>query len=431
MTEESAREGAIVKRPLRLLFVEDDPADLELCLRAFRKASFDFCCDPVSTSTEFVEKLASQEYDAVLADYNLSGWTGLDALTLLRAKSEDIPFLLVTGALGEEKAVECLKNGVDDYVLKDRLGRLPLAVSQALEKRYAGTERARGDALLRESEERFRTLAEATTSPIFIYQGVECRYANRAAEEVTGYTRKELLAMNSWELVHPDSRDVLIERGLARLQGTNRPYKFELKILAKGGEAKWLEVTIEVVQLDGKPAGLFTGFDITERKFKEQEMLHMVMSDPLTGLANYRRLVEVFNAEAKRSHRTGRWFSLMLLDLDGLKKINDEHGHLTGSRALCRVANILRNHCRESDVAVRHGGDEFAVILPETGLDGAQRFARRICERLTSDGQRPLLSASVGSAVYPQDGQTYEDLFAVADRALYEMKAQGGAGCRG
>ena len=187
---------------------------------------------------------------------------------------------------------------------------------------------------------------------------------------------------------------------------------------------------MDLIELGGKPAGLFTGFDITDRKSAEEEVLHMVASDPLTGLANYRRLVEVFETETQRSRRTGRSFALLLLDLDGLKKVNDEHGHLTGSRALCRLANVLRNQCRTIDIVARHGGDEFAVILPETGIEGAQQLARRISQRLSSDGQHPSLSVSVGAAVYPHDGQTYEDLFGAADRTLYQMKEHGGGNLR-
>jgi diguanylate cyclase (GGDEF)-like protein len=110
------------------------------------------------------------------------------------------------------------------------------------------------------------------------------------------------------------------------------------------------------------------------------------------------------------------------MDLDGLKKINDVHGHLAGSRALCRLASILRLHSRGIDMAARYGGDEFALIIPEAGADVAPQVALRISERLASDGQHPALSASVGAAVCPEDGETIEMLMRSADRALYAMK---------
>ncbi len=425
MSEESPKESPLRKRPLRILFLEDNADDLDLSVRALTKANLEFQCDPVSALEEFAEKLRTQAYDVILADYQFAGWTGMDALQLVRQQRKHIPFILVSGALGEEKAVECIKDGVDDYILKDRLVRLPVAIGRALEEKYLREEREHADAALRESEDKFRTLAETVASAIIIYKGTECCYANRAAEKITGYTRKELLAMSSWEIIHPDSRNILIEQGLARLQGERGPRRFELKILTKEDGARWLDITMGRIELHGRPAGLFTAFDITERKSAEEEILHLAECDPLTGLANCRGLFNVFKTEAKRSQRTSRSFALLFLDIDDLKRINDAYGHLIGSRALCRVASLLGDQCRNIDFAARYGGDEFAVILPETGFEGAQQFSSRIRERLASDCQQPQLSVSVGIAVYPQDGETIEKLLPIADHALYEMKRRG------
>jgi diguanylate cyclase (GGDEF)-like protein len=148
----------------------------------------------------------------------------------------------------------------------------------------------------------------------------------------------------------------------------------------------------------------------------------LAVSDPLTGLANYRRLLSVIEAELDRSRRTERPFSVVLFDMDGLKTINDQYGHLTGSRALVRLGKILRNHCRAIDTAARYGGDEFAIVFPEAGSDIASRIVNRIHERMSNDGEAPSLSASAGTATFPEDGDTPEKLFAAADRALYRMK---------
>jgi diguanylate cyclase (GGDEF)-like protein len=153
----------------------------------------------------------------------------------------------------------------------------------------------------------------------------------------------------------------------------------------------------------------------------------MAVSDSLTGLANYRRLLSVLEAELDRSRRTQRPFSVVLFDMDGLKAINDQFGHLTGSRALVRLGKILRSHCRAIDTAARYGGDEFAVILPEAGTDIAARVVARIRERLSSEAEAPALSVSAGIAAYPEDGDTPEKLLGAADRALYGMKHRTGS----
>ena len=157
-----------------------------------------------------------------------------------------------------------------------------------------------------------------------------------------------------------------------------------------------------------------------------EQVSHLAVSDPLTGLANYRRLLDVLEAETERTNRNGRPFAVLLLDLDGLKKINDTHGHLVGSHALNRLAHILRIHCRAIDTAARYGGDEFALVLPETLRDEAERVANRIRAVMASDPEYPQLSASIGISIYNGHGERIEKLLSDADAQLYNEKSRRG-----
>ena len=132
----------------------------------------------------------------------------------------------------------------------------------------------------------------------------------------------------------------------------------------------------------------------------------------------------ILDSEIKRSERARREFALLFLDLDGLKKINDHFGHVVGSQALCRLADVLCNSCRNMDTAARFGGDEFAVILPETSEVPANLVAGRICDNLARDGRKPKLSVSIGVAIYPKHGEKIDTLMGAADVAVYAMKAR-------
>ena len=148
----------------------------------------------------------------------------------------------------------------------------------------------------------------------------------------------------------------------------------------------------------------------------------LAVTDPLTGLANHRQLIQSLESEIKRSRRTAQPLAVVLLDLDGLKQINDRYGHLAGSLAIQRVAEALLGSCRGTDTAARFGGDEFALILPETAEAAAWHVARGVVDRLATDVEKPNLSISVGVAVYPGHGETVEALLNAADIALYETK---------
>src|SRR3954463_1541649 len=155
------------------------------------------------------------------------------------------------------------------------------------------------------------------------------------------------------------------------------------------------------------------------------------VTDDLTHLYNSRYLNQVLRREAKRAARSGRPRSLLFIDLDGFKAVNDTHGHLYGSRALVEAAAVIRSSARETDVVARFGGDEFALVLPDTGGEGAYAVGERIRERiaahrfLVSDGLDIHLTASVGVATLPDVAASAEELVQAADKAMYQVKETG------
>ncbi len=155
------------------------------------------------------------------------------------------------------------------------------------------------------------------------------------------------------------------------------------------------------------------------------------VTDDLTHLYNSRYLNQVLHRETKRASRSGRPLSLLFIDLDGFKSINDTHGHLFGSRALVEAAAVIRSSARETDVVSRFGGDEFAIVLPDTGGEGAFAVGARVREKiaaftfLAGDGLDIHLTASVGVATLPDVAASSEELVQAADKAMYQVKDSG------
>ncbi|HLZ11201.1 MAG TPA: diguanylate cyclase [Candidatus Acidoferrum sp.] len=189
-------------------------------------------------------------------------------------------------------------------------------------------------------------------------------------------------------------------------------------------EERVLDIQVEPLRSpEGETIGcLGVALDITERKRTEEQVLYQATHDALTGLGNYREFVETLEREVKRADRSHHTFAVLLLDLDGLKQINDRNGHLAGNRALKRLANAMRDHCRAIDIAARYGGDEFALVLIDADPAMAEQVAQRIQEGLCNEEEEPPLGVSIGIASYPSDGRTGQELLEAADHRLYQQK---------
>lgn len=308
----------------------------------------------------------------------------------------------------------CLKESLEGRVRT-------LALRNRKEQRGAAAMREEG---LRQGEARFRALVESIAFAIFISRGSRLRYVNHAAEIITGYARKELLRMSFQDLVHWDKPEFPTGRKRSRAEEIGLAPRCQVRISTKHHEERWLDIIATPVDFDDEPCAMISAFDLTDCKRAEEQARVLAVTDSLTGLGNYRRILDVLRTEIERSGRTGRPFAVLLLDVDGLKDINDRYGHLAGSRALCQVGKVLRSFCRAIDTAARYGGDEFAVIFPETNASAAALVASRIRERIATDATQPTLSASIGVAVYPHDGETIEGLLQKADYEMYAMKSR-------
>jgi diguanylate cyclase (GGDEF)-like protein/PAS domain S-box-containing protein len=375
-----------------------------------------------------IKHLDSKYYDVLLAKYPLRRWQGPQVLKMLGERARPIPVIFLTDKIKPELVTELVTEGAADCVNKDHIGHLPVAIRRALNENNLREERDQSEKKLRHSEARYRALVGNLSYGICRCDG-EGKFldVNQALVTMLGYaSRKELMATRHVNeiLCNASKRQQLLGLSPGK-DGEDGGVRLEIDWKRKDGTPLKVRLSGRQASTEGeKDSYEIIVEDITQQRKLEDHLRQQAAKDPLTGLANYRHLVEILDTEIKRSERTGREFALLFLDLDGLKKINDRFGHVVGSEALCRLGDVLSNSCRNMDTAARFGGDEFAVILPETGEVPANLVAGRICDNLARDGRKPKLSVSIGVAIYPKNGEKIDTLMGAADLALYSMKAR-------
>lgn len=270
-----------MNRPLRILLVEDNPMDAQLILRTLQLAGIDPECECVENAEQFSGALEAARWDVILSDYQLPSFGGPQALEMLKASGREIPFIVISGTIGEDEAVAVMKNGATDYLLKDRLGRLGLAVEQATEQFRLRRERREAEEALRETKERFREVVENIEEVFWmtnIEKTVMC-FVSSAYERIWGRTCGSLYAkpMTWLDAVHPDDRARVLQAALSRQ--AEFKYTEEYRIIRPDGTVRWIsDRAFPVRNAEGviyRIAGVAT--DITERKNADHVLRESVL----------------------------------------------------------------------------------------------------------------------------------------------------------
>nr|BAL57573.1 multi-sensor hybrid histidine kinase [uncultured Chloroflexota bacterium] len=257
---------------MRILILEDHPDDVELILRELHQAGYEPEWQVVQTETDYLAAL-NPGLDLILADYTLPRFDALQALHLLHERGLDIPFIVITGSISEEVAVECMKQGATDYLLKDRLSRLGPAIKQALQQHQLRREKQQAAEALRQSQEGYRQLVESAPDGLAVHVDGKIVYVNQTGARLAGATKpEELIGRSVLEFVHPDYRAPVQERIEQILnQGQTVP-PVEEKFIRLDGSVIDVEVTASPLIYQGRPAVQVLFRDITERKQHEREI---------------------------------------------------------------------------------------------------------------------------------------------------------------
>ncbi|MFN2267963.1 MAG: diguanylate cyclase, partial [Desulfonatronovibrio sp.] len=283
---------------------------------------------------------------------------------------------------------------------------------------------------LKESEERFRITLENLPGAVFTHDR-EGRFllVNRAACKQSGYSREELLQMKVKDIdpQAPAREDIMKVWQNLKSGQSSTVESFHVR---KDGSKYPAEVFINAITLNGQPAVLAVAFDISQRKAAEERLRFLATTDELTGLWNRRHFSKGVRNELERARRYQKMFSLLMLDIDYFKKINDTYGHGAGDEVLRHFAHLLMKNLRQMDVAGRVGGEEFSIILPHTDMDGAYAIAERLRQSIAAtpvnyQGHKIHFTVSIGIASYQKDIKNEDEMFRMADNALYKAKSQG------
>lgn len=280
--------------------------------------------------------------------------------------------------------------------------------------------------------ERLEQLFHSIDVITFFYDVISKQmYMSKAVERLYGFSREKVIgSLKLWkQMVHPDDREEFqhyMERWSAGTSG-----QYEHRIICPDGEVRWAEISVNpVVDSSGRVIALNgTIVDITTGKKREEELKTLAFYDSLTDLPN-RQLLHMYLKKAlARSKRHKQTLTVMFIDLDGFKNVNDTLGHEAGDLLLKEVADRLHRIVREDDFVSRLGGDEFIIVLEEVGEQEAAHIAQRILDEVsipyTINEQKAHVSPSIGISIYPTNGENQETLIERADKAMYFAKHNG------
>ncbi len=278
-----------------------------------------------------------------------------------------------------------------------------------------------------EKEELLHILAESNPNGVMIYdfKSGEILYANKALERLTGYTAEELKKNSDpLQLIHPKDRQSVMEKIDSRLGGYEGSFSYVVRIMSKEGTVKWVRIISSVITYKGREVSMVTMMDISNEKARERRLEQVAHYDKLTRIYNRRALEGFLDKNIRHAEETGEGFSLLIIDIDNFKHINDTYGHNTGDEVLKGVAKILKNTLRDSDILGRWGGEEFLVILPATYKPAVVGEKLRSAVEKHSIGEVGKVTITVGGTIYVE-GDTPASIVNRADTALYRGKKTG------
>jgi len=423
---------------LRLLIVEDNEDDAQLVLVRLRRAGYSPDFTRVDSAAKLREALRQNDWHIVVSDYAMPGFSGLEALRILREDDSDIPFILVSGTVGEEIAVEAMRNGANDYIMKDNLTRLVPSIERELREARERADRRRAEAALHQERERaLITLHSIGDGVITTDAEGRVDYMNPVAENVTGWTYSEA---EGYPL--PEVLPLLDE-------ATRHPIESPAEISLRTGRVVTLSDQCVLVNRNGQEfhvedsaapifdrdnniiGSVLVFHDVTRERRMARQMTWQATHDSLTGLANRNefadRLANLLGGMGGNDHQE---HALLYLDLDQFKVVNDTCGHAAGDELLKQLSRLLRSHVPTNCSLARLGGDEFGVLIENANVEQARQIANQLLQAIGDftfrwEERRFDVGVSIGMVPIQRETPNASFVLSAADVACYVAKESG------
>jgi diguanylate cyclase (GGDEF)-like protein/PAS domain S-box-containing protein len=429
----------------KILVVDDDPVVLKslkdlLAIRGFNP-------NTAIGGQEAICQLDQNDYDLVLLDLHMPYVSGHDVMDYINSSKIDTSVIIVSGETSFEAAKNACTQGAYDFLRKPyATDELIITITNALKEKRLKKQNLFMQQQLSESERLHRYIVN--TSPDIIYildQDGHFTFINERIESLLGFSKEEIVGKHYSFLVHHDDMEQAKYVFNERRIGTRAAKNIELRLKCKDdGKSRHFNNRTLPIELsamgmytgDSQSSSSYTGTygvarDVTERKIAEETINFQAYHDLLTKLPNRALLRDRLSLAISQAKREDEKLAVMFLDLDRFKNINDSLGHMIGDELLQMVSMRLKECIRAADTLARFGGDEFTLMLPKlhNGREDASKLAEKITNTLKQpfivDGHELYVSASIGIALYPQDGTNIETLIKHADVAMYHVKGQG------
>jgi diguanylate cyclase (GGDEF)-like protein/PAS domain S-box-containing protein len=420
-----------IESNINILLIEDNHDYARLIKRIISDKSSNLMdVEHHETFSKGYERLLDGEIDLVLLDLDLPDSGNIDKIIRIHGSTE-VPIIVLTGTEDEQVAIKAVQMGAQDYLMKSNLDSSLLVRSI----RYA-IERKKVDDKLKRTEERFRLLIENAVDLIAILDiDGTMQYVSPSHKRVLGYEDQDLLGKKAFEFIHPEDLPTVVEifsQGIQKIGDENydqdMSYSAEFRFRHKEGYWLTLESFGRLYPPESGEMGIIINSrDVTVRKKMEESLRSLSITDDLTNLYNRRGFMSFAEHHIKTADRKGERMMLILIDLDGLKQINDAYGHKEGDMALIDTAEVIKDTFRKSDLIARVSGDEFVVLTTDTKLNAIEAIRMRLVKNIEAHNSKQKrlykISLSFGIAVYdPENPSSIDRLIVEADELMYMEK---------